>query len=358
MVLQKLLRILGVLLSRLRQWHLFKGIVKLDIKKLAKLLVRKKWDVAGELLSQFSRPLRVSFREADLATSAHGIQWVISTSDSCEFIFSKSMPQHEFQPCITRLILLMPMLKAFHCSKYFQSGSLFINLGDWADTNGLALCSNRDDSTLIPGIDFLSTNGYRETRLDFMVNSPPWNMRKPIAFWRGNTTGVRVGDSWRSLPRVQLCELANQTNSQPFFDVGITSFAQLSKREAREIRAAGYVRSFAPITSCSRFKYQIDIDGNSNAWSALFQKLLSGSVVLKVASPGNFRQWYYDQLIPWKNFVPVRSDMSDLVEKIQWLLTHDDEAREIGINGAKLAYQLTYEQELDRALVNINKALT
>ena len=49
--------------------------------------------------------------------------------------------------------------------------------------------------------------------------------------------------------------------------------------------------------------------------------------------------------------------MSDLVEKIHWLRDHDDEAKEIGVNGAKLAYQLTYERELEKALVNINKAL-
>ena len=107
----------------------------------------------------------------------------------------------------------------------------------------------------------------------------------------------------------------------------------------------------------NQYKYQIDIDGNTNAWSALFQKLLSGSAVLKVASPGNFRQWYYDELIPWVNFVPVKSDMSDLVEKIHWLIEHDDEAMQIGVNGRKLASKLTYDEELNKALINIRKAL-
>lgn len=332
--------------------------MQLNIKKLSKLLAKKQWDSAGEYFSEFMHPIKVRFREAELVTPVNGLQWVMSSKDSCEFIFNKSTPQHEYQPCITRLILLMPLIQRFHGSKYFQARTMFINLGDWADAGGLALCSNRDDSILIPDIDFLSTYGYRESRFDFMVNSPPWSMRKPIALWRGNTTGVRVGESWRGLPRLKLCELANQVNSQQFFDVGVTSFAQTSKREAKEIKAAGYARNYVPMAASSSYKYLIDIDGNSNAWSALFQKLLSGSVVLKVASPGNFRQWYYDELIPWVNFVPVESDMSDLVEKIQWLLAHDDKAKEIGANGAKLANTLTYEQELDKALINISKALT
>ena len=54
----------------------------------------------------------------------------------------------------------------------------------------------------------------------------------------------------------------------------------------------------------------------------------------------------------------IDSDMSDLVEKIHWLHKNDDEARTIGENGAKLANKLTYERELNRAFININKALT
>ena len=49
--------------------------------------------------------------------------------------------------------------------------------------------------------------------------------------------------------------------------------------------------------------------------------------------------------------------MSDLVEKIHWLIGHDDEAMEIGANGKKLATKLTYDEELNKALINIRKAL-
>lgn len=132
----------------------------------------------------------------------------------------------------------------------------------------------------------------------------------------------------------------------------------MSKQDAVEIERLGYLKQFVPIKVSNSYKYLIDVDGNSNAWSALFQKLLSGSVVLKVASQNNFRQWYYDDLIPWVNFVPVESDMSDLVEKVHWLLDHDGEARKIGENGAKLANQLTYLGELGKAFININKALS
>lgn len=329
----------------------------MNIKKIAKLIAAKKWDVASKLISEFTYPLEVSLGERDLLTSFTVVQWVLRGKEYCEFIFDRSLTRDRSQFFLTRLILVLPLIKAFHASQYFQEGKVFINLDDLANAAGLALCSNRDDSILVPDTDFLNSNGYLETKLDFMVNSSPWAMRKPIAFWHGNTTGIRVGEHWRGLPRLQLCHLANNPSNSDIFDVGVSSFAQISKKEAKEVQALGYARGFVPMSSSSQYKYQIDIDGNSNAWSALFQKLLSGSVVLKVTSPGNFRQWYYDELIPWVNFVPVKSDMSDLVEKIRWLIDHDDEAMQIGINGRELASKLTYDAELNKALINIYKAL-
>ena len=329
----------------------------MNIKIIAKLIAAKKWDAASRLLSEFTYPLEVLLGERDLSTSFTVVQWVLRGKEHCEFIFDRSLLRDRSQFFLTRLILVLPLIKAFHASQYFHEGVVCINLDDLANAAGLALCSNRDDSILVPDTDFLNSNGYLETKLDFMVNSPPWTMRKPLAFWRGNTTGIRVGEHWQGLPRLQLCQLANSPPNQDIFDVGVSSFAQISKKEAKEVQGLGYARGFVPMNSSSQYKYQIDIDGNSNAWSALFQKLLSGSAVLKVASPGNFRQWYYDELIPWVNFVPVKSDMSDLVEKIHWLIEHDDEAMQIGINGRKLASKLTYDEELNKALININKAL-
>src|SRR3546814_15147305 len=64
------------------------------------------------------------------------------------------------------------------------------------------------------------------------------------------------------------------------------------------------------------FKYQIDVDGNTNSWPGLFLKLLTGAPVLKVESEVGFQQWYYGALEPWQNFVPIKSDASDLLEKL------------------------------------------
>jgi hypothetical protein len=46
-----------------------------------------------------------------------------------------------------------------------------------------------------------------------------------------------------------------------------------------------------------RWRYQIYIDGHSSAWSGMFQRLATGSPVLRVATADGWRQWYDDRLV-------------------------------------------------------------
>ena len=117
------------------------------------------------------------------------------------------------------------------------------------------------------------------------------------------------------------------------------------------------MRDTIPAGSFADWKYQIDIDGNTNSWPGLFQKLLTGSPVLKIASSWNWRQWYYDRLVPWANFVPIEEDMTDLIEKLAWLRDNDEQAQRIGNAGRELASSMSYESEIAAALHVIAGAL-
>ena len=78
--------------------------------------------------------------------------------------------------------------------------------------------------------------------------------------------------------------------------------------------------------------------------------------MLKVESSRALQQWFYDDLIPWENYVPVAPDMSDLMSKISWLIKNDSEAQRIGRAGLALAEHLTYEREIGRSVPTISAA--
>jgi hypothetical protein len=141
-------------------------------------------------------------------------------------------------------------------------------------------------------------------------------------------------------------------------DAGITSIVEITDPSLRHaLQSPGMLRPYVPREAFRRYRYQIDIDGNSNSWSGLFTKLLTGSPVLKVASGPGFRQWYYDHLKPWSNYVPVAANLTDLVEKVEWLRAHDEAARRIGEAGRDLAEALSDKQEIIRAVPVIAEAM-
>lgn len=75
-----------------------------------------------------------------------------------------------------------------------------------------------------------------------------------------------------------------------------------------------------------QYKYQINIDGTVAAYR--FPYLLGGnSLVFKQDS--SFYEHFYKQLEPMKHYIPVKRDLSDLVERIKWALNNDATALKI-----------------------------
>lgn len=82
-----------------------------------------------------------------------------------------------------------------------------------------------------------------------------------------------------------------------------------------------------------RKKIIIDIDGNT--FSRRFPYyLLSGSVVFKIAV---FEDIGTLLAKPWRHYVPIKMDLSDLEEKIEWARQNDDKMAMIGKRGKRLS---------------------
>ena len=93
----------------------------------------------------------------------------------------------------------------------------------------------------------------------------------------------------------------------------------------------------------ARHKYILTIPGHVAAFRLSYE-LSTGSVILLVDSP--WRMWLTDYLVPYEHFVPIADDLSDLVEKIRWCRSHDEECRQIAANAKQF-----YEHYLTRGKI-------
>jgi hypothetical protein len=325
-------------------------------------LLKSRFDLASDLLN-WRFQTNVWFRVAldDSAyTNVQVLSLRIDGTSSALFSISEHLRlSSKLDGVVLRWIQALPIFVEMYRTGLVESGDVKINLGDHGEIPGLAFCANTPDCFMIPDPHFIAARGYDPLRRHFAQNHISWSARTPIAFWRGSTTGRTLSDDltgWRTLPRVRLCEIGRE--HPDVIDAGLSRITQMITTESEvEIGASGLVSDFVPATQFDKFKYQIDIDGNSNSWTGLFEKLLTASPVLKVTSSQGYRQWYYDRLKPWVNFVPVAADMSDLVEKIGWLRKHDDIARALGMRGYQLALSMDYEPELVQAARTVGAAL-
>ncbi len=292
---------------------------------------------------------------ADPSPAQGGAQGVLCQVTQAGWRFILPVPhQAELLP---RSATLQPSARFLHTLPLFLEAAkaglavgkeVLLNTADAARFAGVGYCANSGVAGLIPDPDFMVNRGYADFLRHLDAHPVPWEAREKVAFWRGATTGRSLPGQhgWETLHRVALCRAVQGANAA-LFDVGF-SRVQLPAGSPgfQEIPAMGYMKPFAHRDDLQRKRYQIDIDGHVSAWSALFTKLATGCPVLKVASRDGWRQWFYDRLVAWENYVPVQADLSDLAEKTRWLIAHDDAARRIGAAGRQTALSLTYDSQV------------
>lgn len=225
-------------------------------------------------------------------------------------------------------------------------GAFAISLGDEGLQRTLSFSACWPDF-LVPDPDFLRTQGYEADRRVFL-DAPSWEDRADMLYWRGTDTGVFRYRRIEDAPRVAICRIGRENPHLINSAITAVQYADAS-RHLYYLRH-GYLGRLEPQHDILKYRYQIDIDGNASAWSSLFLKLLSGSTVLKVGSELNWRQWYYTDLVPWTHYVPILPDMSDLLEKLNFLRDKPLMAKRIGEAGRIFALERTMQSELRSAV--------
>lgn len=166
-----------------------------------------------------------------------------------------------------------------------------------------------------------------------------WENKKPTAVFRGGTTGCGV--TINNNPRLKLAYISSVTkpdeNGVPYLDAGVTNWNLRPRKIENEEYLKTIEKDDLPFTLVnhlspkeqSSYKYIINVDGHVNAFR-LSLELSMGSVILLVDSP--WKIWYRDMLIPYEHYIPIRADLSNLIEQIKWCRNNDDKCKQITKN--------------------------
>ena len=200
---------------------------------------------------------------------------------------------------------------------------------------------------------------------------PPWRKRKSCAVFRGSASGEGV--SPKTNPRLLLACLsqtwASQDPAHGLLDAKLTSWNQRQK-----IGRDGVLRILDPediyrtyglkdvgkhnyLTweEQSQYKYAVYLDGNVGA-GRLGALLGLGFVIL--APPSQKPQTFLrSKLQPMLNFVPLREDLGDLWQALQWLRQNDEEAQHMSLRNLELYRLHCTRAAIERDMRGVTQSL-
>jgi hypothetical protein len=242
-----------------------------------------------------------------------------------------------------------------------RRATLDIGDGIGVPAHAVCFCSNRDDVLLVPDVYFVGTDGFSWAR-KLARSGWAWAERGDAIVWRGSLTGQGINAAEYMTPenmdlklRVRMClKLRGIAGvDAKVVKVGRRTHSYGKKALAKSLIVGGKVRE----STWARRRFAIDVDGNTNTWSNFYVRMLLGCCVIKIASAEGYRQWYYDKLEPWVHYVPACADLSDLIERIEWCRSHENECRDIARAGQEFAMRRTVKSEIGDAVDRVNAAL-
>ncbi|EEQ33050.1 hypothetical protein McanMca71_003766 [Microsporum canis] len=141
-----------------------------------------------------------------------------------------------------------------------------------------------------------------------------WPKKIPKLFWRGATMGLEVRD-----------KLIEVTHGQPWADVKPIIWRDKDSMK-NDLRS---------MPEHCEFKYLAQTEGNSYSGRLKYLQSCNSVVISHTLEWIQHQSPLMKSSGPEQNYVEVRRDWSDLHEKIQWLESHENDAKRIAQNNVK-----------------------
>ena len=170
-----------------------------------------------------------------------------------------------------------------------------------------------------------------------------WESKEERVFWRGLTTGDLTSApysprynlaSFDKLPRLSMVMLSklypNLIDAK--FSYYIGDLDHPGHQEFKTILDSLNVISYEYVNEEEhlKYKYLASIDGNTSAWKRVPWIMASNSVLVKQET--DTMQWFYPAIKPYTHYVPLKENLSDIFEQLEWMKNNDSKVKQISIN--------------------------
>jgi len=157
----------------------------------------------------------------------------------------------------------------------------------------------------------------------YFQNIPSWNEREAIAYWRGGCSGLNGMKSVR-------CRVVGELLDYDKADAKITRWGGWENGKGVP---DNYLSNRVHYSEMLKYKIFMIIDGNYIASNHMWG-FASGGVPFIIS---NAKCWFIEYLTPFVNYIPIQYDLSDLKEKIDWVINNDSEAEQIAKNALQFS---------------------
>jgi hypothetical protein len=175
------------------------------------------------------------------------------------------------------------------------------------------------------------SNSYQPDMFKNMISD--WSKKINKVVFRGSAT--QCGSDLDTNQRLKAAQLGFE--HPDILDVGITSWKQRMKKYKNQEMKIIDTKQFEfdlvpPLTrkQQSTYKFILHIPGYVGAFR-LSSEFRLHSTLLIVNS--DYKLWFSDLLVPYTHFVPVKEDLSDLLEISKWCIKNDKKCKVIAQNG-------------------------
>lgn len=203
-----------------------------------------------------------------------------------------------------------------------------------------------------PIIWLLNINRHFKYSWDVRRYDIPWQDKRDAAVFRGLLTGLEYdadASAEKNCQSLIRCRLVYENADSQIVDAKLTSTFDKVPAMFHGVNLTGETLLKEELLTYKGF---IILEGNDVS-SGLKWAMVSNSVVLMPLP--RFTSWSMEELLePWVHYIPIRSDISDVEDKVQWMLDHQAESQRIAHRARLWVLDLYYHPDAmkDNRLIN------